>query len=218
MTEVIPRESKRITYSSEIRALNLIPFSAEQISIVKGSLLGDGCLHTAWPGTSKNYVFSKMHSVKQKEYIEWVHERLQPFAHNPLRLYEPTKSIRLRTISHSALTVLRQVFYPNGKKILPYDIADIIADSLALAVWFMDDGNAIRRGGVVGGYHLNTQSFNLDEHNRLVRCFSKVHEINANIEKNNGYYRLSICQKASREKFKSLAEPFVVDSMRYKFG
>ncbi|MEK7601481.1 MAG: hypothetical protein AAB480_03055 [Patescibacteria group bacterium] len=218
MAKVIPRESKRITYSSEIRALKLVPFSSEQLSIVKGSLLGDGCLHTAWPGTSKNYVFSKMHSIKQKEYIDWVYEKLQPFVRKLPRPYEPTQSIRLRTISHSALTVLMSVFYRDGKKVLPSEIDEIIADQLALAVWFMDDGNIVRSEGKVKGYHLNTQSFDLAEHRRLIQAFEKSHGIHVNIEKNNRYYRLAIFRRESREKFRSLIHAHVLPSMQYKLG
>lgn len=217
MTQAIPRESKRITYSSEIRALKLIPFTAEQLSIVKGSLLGDGCLHTAWPGTSKNYVFSKMHSVKQKEYVEWVHQKLQPFTHNPLRLYEPTKSIRLRTISHSALTALMSVFYPNGKKILPNDIADIIADPLALAVWFMDDGNAVNDKGATRGYHINTQSFSEEENATICASFVHIHGIDCTIQKNNGEVGIFV-RRRSMGKFANIISQHILPSMQYKLG
>jgi len=218
VTQAIPRESKRITYSSEIRALKLIPFTAEQLSIVKGSLLGDGCLHTAWPGTSKNYVFSKMHSVKQREYVEWVHKKLQPFTRNPLRLYEPTKSIRLRTIGHSALTALMAVFYRDGKKILPSDIADIIADPLALAVWFMDDGNSKLRNGVVGGYNINTQSFSQDDNVRIINILKELYGIDSHVERNHKYFRIGIYRQDSREKFRKLISRHVLPSMQYKLG
>lgn len=217
MTKAIPRESKRITYSSEIRALKLIPFTAEQLSIVKGSLLGDGCLHTAWPGTSKNFVFSKMHSVKQKEYVEWVHKKLQPFTRNPLRLYEPTKSIRLRTVSHSALTALMAVFYRDGKKILPTDIADIIADPLALAVWFMDDGNVNKSYNDLHGYNINTQSFSEEEQKIVVSLFARVWNVDCTLQLNNGKYRIFV-RKRSVDDFATIIRPHILPSMQYKLG
>ena len=218
MATVIPRESKRITYSSEIRALKLVPFTAEQISIVKGSLLGDACLHTSWPGTSKNFVFSKMHSVKQREYIEWVYTKLQPFVRKQPRLYAPTQSLRLRTISHSALTALMSEFYPEGKKVLPSCVDSIMTDPLALAVWFMDDGNVVRNEGKWKGYHLNTQSFTYDEHVVLSELFEKIHGIHPIIEKNNGSYRIGIWRRESREKFRDLVAPHILPSMQYKLG
>ena len=181
-------------------------------------MLGDGCLHEAWPGTSKNYVFSKMHSIKQREYLEWVHQKMQPFTRNPIRLYEPTQSLRLRTIGHSTLTELRSKFYREGKKRLPADIRDILQDSLALAVWFMDDGNAKRRGNIVEGYNLNTQSFSKRENELLVHHFKNLYGIRACVEKNKGYYRIGIYSAESRNLFRGLFDWHILPSMQYKLG
>jgi len=215
---VIPREAKRITYSSEIRALKKKSFSKEQLSIVQGALLGDGCLHTAWAGTSKNYRFAKTHSVKQKEYVNWTYAKLKPFILTPPALYEPVQSLKLRTISHPELTQLRSIFYPNGKKILPNNLALIMQDSLALAVWFMDDGNAVVRNGNVVGYHINTQSFSLEENEHIKRSFFQFYGIQSTIEKNKQWYRLGIWQKQSRLLFVKIIEPYIIPSMWYKLG
>jgi hypothetical protein len=198
--------------------LKLVEFTPEQISIVNGSLLGDACLYVAWPGTSKNYTFAKMHSVKQNEYVDWVYEKLKPFTHTPPKPYAPTQSVRLRTISHATFTALAPLFYRDGKKILPSTMADIMVDRLAVAVWFMDDGNAMMRDRICAGYHLNTQSFDHAEHERLVALFKELHGIKANIERNKGYYRISIMQRASREKFRELIQEHIIPSMRYKLG
>lgn len=170
------------------------------------------------PKQVKTSSSQKCNSIKQKEYVDWVYEKLQPFVRKPPRLYEPTKSVRLRTISRPALTKLMSIFYQNGKKILPSSIEEIIADPLAVAVWFMDDGNAIVRKGKLVGYHINTQSFNLSEHQRLKRMFESTHEISTNIDNNNRYYRLSIFQGKSREKFRNFIQSHIIPSMRYKLG
>ena len=217
--QVIPRESKRITYSSEIRALKLIPFTTEQLSIVNGSLLGDACLYEAWRGTSKNYTFAKMHSIKQSEYVEWVYEKLKPFTHTPPKLYAPTQSVRLRTVSHATFTALRQLFYRDGKKILPETIPQIIADPLAVAVWFMDDGNIKRNThGCCVGYNINTQSFTHEENRHIQKLFLDIWKIHAMLENNNGYCRIGVYQKESRERFYDLVNTHIIPSMRYKLG
>lgn len=218
MATVIPRESKRITYSSEIRALKLVPFNSEQMSIIRGSLLGDGCLHAGWPGTSVNYVFSKTHSIVQKEYVEWVSAKLQPFVLKKPYLYKPVQSLKLRTISHSELTALRKIFYPNGKKVLPEDINSIISDTLALAVWFMDDGNAIRYKDKLRGYHINTQSYSLEENEIIVAAFEEILGIYPIIERNHGYCRIAILKKQSRERFREIIGMHIIPSMMYKLG
>jgi recombination protein RecA len=188
------------------------------MSIVLGSLLGDGCLHTAWAGTSKNYRFAKTHSVKQKAYVNWVYKKLHPFVLTKPALYKPVQSLKVRTISHPELTELWSVFYQYGKKILPENIESIVREPLALAVWFMDDGNAVIRGGVLAGYHLNTQSFSLEENERIKSVFAQLHGIHTAIEKNKRWYRLGIWGKDSRSKFADIVNPHMIPSMRYKLG
>jgi len=213
----IPRGSRKITYSSEIRALKKEIFSLEQISIIQGSLLGDGCLHTAWAGTSKNYRFSKTHSIKQSKYVDWTYEKLKPFVLTPPALYKPAQSLKLRTISHSHLTNLRSIFYPNGKKILPKNIASIIQDPLSLAVWFMDDGNALICRGTLHGYHINTQSFTKKENEELVSLFKKIWNLKSSIQKNKGKYRIYIWSE-SISQFSDIVHKYMIPSMRYKLG
>jgi hypothetical protein len=217
MTKVIPREAKRITYSSEIRKLKTVPFTSEQLSIINGALLGDGCLHTAWAGTSKNYRFAKTHSIKQKEYIDWTYEKLKPFVLSKPWLYEPVHSLKLRTISHPELTALREIYYPNGKKILPKNIESIIQDSLALAVWFMDDGNAKRQNEITYGLNINTQSFTREENEYLCDIFRRVWNVTCTVQLNNGKWRLYVL-KRDVESFSNIVSPHIVPSMQYKLG
>src|SRR3989344_5115248 len=61
MATATPRESRKITYSSEIRNLKKVPFTERQKSIIIGCVLGDACLHPNWSST--NY------TLKIKEYI-----------------------------------------------------------------------------------------------------------------------------------------------------
>ena len=144
---------------------------------------------------------------------------MQPFMRQPPRLYEPTQSLRLRTIGHAALTALMPVFYPCGKKVLPETIANIMADPLAVAVWFMDDGNVKRNSdGDCVGYNLNTQSFTHQENTTIQRLFWDVCGIHASVEKNKGYFRIGMYQKESREKFRDLIKQHVIPSMQYKLG
>ena len=214
----IPREAKRITYSSEIRALKVKSFSKEQRSIIQGALLGDGCLHTAWVGTSKNYRFAKTHSVKQREYVDWTYIKLKPFVLTPPWLYKPVQSLKVRTISHSELTKMRSIFYINGKKVLPSNIESIMNDTLALAVWFMDDGNIVKRNGKVTGYNLNTQSFSKQESETIIRLFKKLYDITFLLDKNKNAYRLAVWRKQSRETFRDLIKKHIIPSMQYKLG
>src|SRR3989344_1145656 len=215
MATATPRESRKITYSSEIRDLKKVPFTERQKAIVIGSVLGDACLHPNWSST--NYTLKITRSEKQKAYIDWQHEQLKPFVLTAPRWYEKTHSYTLRTISHSDLTSLYREFYPSGKKILPPKIKEYIKNPLTLALWFMDDGNAIRWKGVLRGYHLNTQSFTEAENRLLIMLFAQIHDIHGFVERNNGYSRIGICARASRDAFRKLIQEHVIPSMQYKF-
>jgi hypothetical protein len=123
-----------------------------------------------------------------------------------------------RTISHPELTQLHTVFYRDGKKIIPENISEYLANPITIAVWFMDDGNVIRRKNVVRGYHLNTQSFTQAENERLAVWFESNYGIRCSIEQNHGKPRLAIWQRASREAFAALIEEYLLSSMKYKLG
>lgn len=211
-----PRESKKITYSSEIRHLKTVPFTADQWAIVIGGVLGDACLHPNWSKT--NYALKITRSEKQKAYIDWQFEQLKPFVLTPPRWYEKTNSYTMRTISHSSLTLLYREFYQNGKKALPAKIKEYIKNPLTLSSWFMDDGNAIRVKGIVKGYHLNTQSFTEAENQTIAKFFEEIHGIHAYLEKNHGYCRIGIYAKAARNTFHDLIQGYVIESMKYKLG
>src|ERR1039458_7536765 len=111
--KAIPREPRKITYSSEIRNLKNISLTNHQREIVIGSVLGDGCIVPNWSKT--NYCLKITRSEKQKEYIEWQHENLKPFVLTSPHLYPPTRAYTMRTISHEEITKLHSIFYPNGK-------------------------------------------------------------------------------------------------------
>jgi hypothetical protein len=216
MTMVIPREARKITYSSEIRALKLIAFSEIQRALVIGTVLGDGHLSANWSKT--NYRLDVRHSVRQNSYVEWKYNILRPFVLMPIRNYERTKSVWFRTISHSYLSDVYEFFYKDGIKGIQSNISQLLSDPLTIAVWFMDDGNAVIRGNKAVGYHLNTQSFTFEENRILQRFFEEEHSILSTIEKNKGKFRLAIWQKPSREAFVKLVGVHIVPSLKYKLG
>ena len=150
--------------------------------------------------------------------MDWTYKHLKLFILTPPWLYEKVQSLKIRTISHPTLTILRDEFYKDRQKVLPKNIADIMSDPLALAVWFMDDGNIVRKNAKVVGYNLNTQSFSKKENEHIVRIFKDVHQINFLLDKNKGKYRLGVWQKQSREAFSNLIEEYVIPSMQYKLG
>ncbi len=99
------------------------------------------------------------------------------------------------------------LFYKNGVKHIPNDL---IIDPLALAVWFMDDGNKSR-----SSIYLNTQQFILNDQIQLMNILRKELGIESTLNKDKTYYRIRI-RTSSTPKFVSLIDQFILKDFRYK--
>jgi hypothetical protein len=214
---VIPREAGRITYSTEVKNLKKrLRFSGIQRAVLIGSVFGDG--HLEISKSCINYRLRLAQSVKQKDYLFWKYFLLKDFVSSKPRFHNATKSVLFSTISHPEISELAGIFYRGKIKILPKNISEFISNPMILAVWFMDDGNAIVRNGKTYGYHLNTQSFTKDENEDISYVLRKIYGIESLLEKNHGKYRLRIMKKLSRDKFREVVEDHILDSMKYKLG
>ncbi|OHA26448.1 MAG: hypothetical protein A3C06_02615 [Candidatus Taylorbacteria bacterium RIFCSPHIGHO2_02_FULL_46_13] len=214
--KVIPREAGRVTYSTEIRELKTQLFDEEQVAILVGNILGDGCLCENWSKTNFRMIIS--HSIDAKNYLQWKYKKLKKWILTKPRFYERNNSLTIRTISHPELTKLRNVFYEEKRKIVPKSIVDYLQNPLIIAVWFMDDGNAVIRNGKLCGYHINSQSFDWEENKLLAKALEDLHGIKSVIERNHNKPRLAIWRKDSRLKLRNLIKPYILEDMKYKLG
>lgn len=134
-------------------------------------MLGDGTLHKV-DGKVRNSRFDSTHGIKQYDWLAWKQKELDPLSTNlkkgestarkrlktGLVIDDPTRKYQncsLRSIAHPKLTKLEEKWYKRDKgryifkkirgrnyriKIVP---ADLELDNLALATWFIDDGNNV---------------------------------------------------------------------------
>src|SRR3990167_5681331 len=116
-----------------------------QQAVIIGSILGDGFLQK----TGKNHARLRLeHSLKQQDYLIWKCKILNNFFQKKPEILERFnlkfgKSYQyIRNQSYSGLEFgkLHQLFYVDGKKIIPNKISELLKDPMSLAVWFMDDG------------------------------------------------------------------------------
>lgn len=112
-------KSKRIPASKRIG-----PHNIDVLSILIGSLLGDGSLERKGDGTRFCFYQEKSHA----EYLLWLHSRLFELGYckeeipkimsrsgeKGLRYY-----LRFRTFTFSSLNWIYEGFYKNSKKVLP---------------------------------------------------------------------------------------------------
>jgi hypothetical protein len=122
------------------------PHNSDIISVLVGSLLGDGYAERLKSGGVK---FKFRQSIEHKDYIFWLHKffNSRGYCSNNLpvcftqkygdKLYE---AYRFNTYSFTSLLWLYKLFYTHSKKkVIPANIADYLTP-LALAIWILDDG------------------------------------------------------------------------------
>ena len=96
----------------------------------------------------KNARIRLKHSEKQKEYLLWKGLQFPAFFQG-----KPKKIVRFNPVFKKTYTYFRwqsnaspeigryrQIFYQNGKKVIPKGLPMLFDNSLSLAIWFMDDG------------------------------------------------------------------------------
>lgn len=186
-----------------------LTLTAAQLSVIFGSLLGDGGLTANAAG--KNFRLHIDHSSKQQEYIMWKYDVLKNCILSPPKYYKKHDSWSFRTMSHAIFTELRKQFYKHGHKILPNNMKQILNDPLAMAVWFMDDGTRFGNGSLT----INTQSFSKLDNLKIVNLLKKMHGWRVTLHRDHGRYRIFIGKDSSVD-LKRLIQPYILQSLSYK--
>jgi hypothetical protein len=191
-----------------------IQLTIKQIEILFGGLLGDACLckHT------KNYRGQIIHSTKQLEYAQYLHKELNNIsgkfryirvkANN--KIYDECQfTLRPNLLFEPLYNSFYEDF--NGKKDVPYNLENLTPQ--AIAIWFMDDGFLLDNGhSKTLGF--STCSFSLEGLLRLQNYLKKTYNIETIIRKN--FYL--IVKRHSAITLKSIIEPYIINSMRYKIA
>ncbi|MGH7318324.1 MAG: recombinase RecA, partial [Candidatus Rokuibacteriota bacterium] len=109
--------------------------SDDQIQVLLGGGLGDGSLRKAGAHTA---CFRVGHGPAQKDYLQWKHEMLAPFAH----AVAPTgNGIGFDTIPMRQLEPIHEGIYAMGGGRTVSDELIEQLDERAIAAWYCDDGS-----------------------------------------------------------------------------
>lgn len=179
--------------------------------IILGSILGDGCISRE--RTNKKYIiyrYVEEHCPKQREYILWKNNFLN------FNFNEDIDRCWIKKGNNRLFKPYRNLFYPNGKKIITKVILAKIG-VLGLAVWFMDDGTYSYRDEKVS---IGTYGFKLKGNKIIQNWLKKKFGIDSKIYKQgkNGFC-ITINPKNSK-KFIKIIKPIVIQipCMHYKIG
>src|SRR3989338_4642612 len=106
---------------------------SRRIAILVGLILGDGYL-TKPCGASQRTALDIKYDEKCLSYLEWLHKELSIYNPSPIRKKKGFHQFRFYTKRTNEIGELRRLFYRNGKKIIPQDIANYLVNPITLAV------------------------------------------------------------------------------------
>ncbi len=186
-------------------------------SVIIGSLLGDGGIH--------NNRFRTSHTIDKQEYLQLKATALSTLGvktgivHTDRMKLDGLKARAELHIGASRwFSDLREAFYGQGQlKVLPPDLK---LDPLALATWFLDDGNLQIRPNRLNRASLATCDFSKEAVEGLAGMLHGIGLEDARAvwtsrSRSGGYWRISL-GPIDVERLASIIAPFVPPSMEYK--
>lgn len=190
--------------------------NSKQQAILVGLMLGDGLLEL-------RYKYPRLridHSLKQKEYVEWLYFQFKDLCTQKPHQLDRVDSRNGKIYSHylfstnisSEFTKYYKLFYSDRKKIIPKNLINLLKDSLSLAVWYMDDG--FKRTDCSSLY-LCTSGFSLEEQKFLQKILQKLYGFETKIHFAGKNSRIYFPVKYAKE-FCDLVRPYILPSFEYK--
>jgi len=215
-SSVLPSKPRRLSKQQQDAFL----LSDEDEQIIVGSLLGD--LNIRKLGTGHNPHMRFYQSTIHEDYLWYLYERFSvycltaPKTINRLPHKKTGKiysSIKFSTRALPCFNKLYNLFYPNGLKIVPANIADLLTP-LGLAYWIADDGNFSKTGRNVT---LSTYSFTEQEVKLLAKILTDKFNLKTNTYKHKNGFIISISAK-SLMTLQNLVSGVIPPMMKYKIG
>lgn len=183
--------------------------------ILVGKLLGDAHLEL----NGKNYRFKIEHSLAQRDYVDWLFEKLKDFCSAPPQIRERKyagkvyRKYYFQTRSLPNFKFFGKQFYREKKKIIPQRIIRKLLTPLSLAVWFMDDGSVKSRE--TRGRILNTQGFSKSEVLFLCEALNSKFDFHSKPRKQREGWQIFI-PAADANRLLELIGKLVLPNFRYK--
>jgi len=195
-----------------------LKLTKKQKEILVGLILGDGHLETLNKG--RTYRLKVEHSLKQREYLDWLYENFKEWIHKTPEVRKRTslgkiiETYGFTTYTSSLIRLYAEQFYVNGKKIIPKTIDKIITPQ-SLAIWFMDDGSIKSKAHKALVIH--THGYSKDDLLLITKVLEQKFGLKIGLQKQYDKWRLYIYSQ-SVDNFKKIISPYILPSMQYKLG
>ena len=121
------------------------------------------------------------------------------------------KIIRFSTWTYSSLNWIHELWYINGKKVVPNNINEYLTP-LSLAIWIMDDGSKVNNA-----IKLSTNSFSYSECLFLTKVLYDNFDLKSSVQSagTNNQYIIYIWTE-SMDNLRNIILNYVHSSMKYK--
>jgi ubiquinol-cytochrome c reductase cytochrome b subunit len=207
---------------SKIRSLKRIgPHNYDILSVIFGSLLGDGYAEKHGEGTRICFQQEGSHSG----YLLWLHSYISklgycnitpPILQTRIGLHGKLRYIlRFKTFTFTSFNWIEECFYKKEtalkRKILPFCIEEFLSP-LSLAIWIMDDG-----AKASSGLKLCTNILSEKEVLLLCNILRRKFNLKANIHSDRNQYVIYI-HKSSIQNLTRIVESHIHPSMKYKLN
>jgi recombination protein RecA len=187
----------------------------DQHQVVMGSLLGDGNL----PKKCGHHSYLRIaHGHHQEEYIHWKADLMDKWVrpggvHAEQRKDRPHPMFVFSTFTHPIFSHYRDLFYPEGKRIIPPVILQQL-EPLGIAIMFMDNGSHMSKKR---GVRLHSAGFTFAENEMMREWFETRWLIPCTVSKISGGYPVLNFYGDSATALSRIVAPHIVPSLRYKF-
>jgi len=194
--------------------------SYEQEQVLIGSLLGDGCISKQLT----TYRYLETHCIKQKNYLLWKNSFLNYNTRTSTKNDDLGKGRQYIHIHKGDITNLKRLydlFYPNNIKRINQEILNKL-DSLALSIWFMDDGHYNYQSKIIDIY---TLCFGLEGNILIQKWFKTKWNVDCiirekrdkTLERYHKRYYISFNTQETKKLLK-IMNLHIAPSMEYKFN
>ena len=196
------------------------PFNLRQEQIILGTILGDGYLHKPTDRETNSRLVTSC-CEKDEDYIFWKYQELSssylfPYPPKLSSTYLDGKEFKrwmIRSKNNIVFTEYRDLFYPQGRKIVPSKALEYLND-LGLAVWYMDDGSLSKKrylNGDLANLKICTQCFTWEEDILIRDWFKERYKISPFRiqERGDNRYILRLSHGNSIKRFLSIVSPYV---------
>jgi ubiquinol-cytochrome c reductase cytochrome b subunit len=205
---------------SRLRGIYRIgPHNNEVISIIFGSLLGDGHAEKRLKGLGTRISFFQ--EASHVEYIFFLHSLLsnRGYCNPKLPVIKQRlgfkgkvrKIVRFSTWTYISFNWIYDLWYVNNVKRVPNCIGEYLTP-LALAIWIMDDGAKVGKG-----FKFSTNCFSYNDCLILIKALNDNFNLKATVQSagSTDQYHIYIWKDSIKDLIQ-IVSPYIIPEMKYK--